>query len=71
MAEIVKMDVECVSLLCKNCPELELSVDTLTLTDGFNAVSHTNSIRCVHLEKCKELYHLMKMDWDMNHVRKT
>lgn len=66
MAEKVKMTVECLGQMCNNCPELEIEVDRLHLTDGYYA----NNLRCVYMDKCQSIYLLMKKDWEENHVRK-
>ena len=67
MSEKVKMTVECLGQMCGNCPELEIEVDRLNLTDGYDEY-RVNHLRCSHLSKCESIYLLMKSDWENNHV---
>ena len=69
MAENVKMNVECIGEVCLNCPHLDLQVDTEMLTDGlFKA--YANHIYCRNMDRCKDIYSMLKKDWEENHVRK-
>ena len=67
MAEKVKMEVECLGQFCGNCPELEIEVDRMHLTDGYDGY-YVNHLRCAHMDKCGSIYLLMKYDWEKNHV---
>ena len=67
MAEKVKMTVECLGQMCGNCPELEIEVGRLQLTDG-NDEYYVNHLRCSHLSKCGRIYLLMKKDWEENNL---
>ena len=69
MSERVKMTVECLGQMCNNCPELEIEVDRMHLTDGVDGY-YVNEMRCKHLDKCCGIYSLMKKDWEEYHVRK-
>lgn len=67
MSEKVKMTVECLGQMCSNCPELDIKIDRLHLTDGYDGY-YVDRLRCSHVDKCESIYLLMKQDWENNHV---
>ena len=69
MAEKVSMPVKCLGEICVNCPELEIAVNTLSLS-SFDKEISCNELRCVHLDRCRGIYSMVKGDWEENHVRK-
>ena len=69
MSERVKMTVECLGEICVNCPELKISVDTLTLSSYESEIS-CNELKCVHLDRCRGIYSMIKDDLEEKHVRK-
>ena len=67
MSEKVKMTIECLGQMCGNCPELDIEINRLELTDGVTSC-YINKLRCSHLSKCESIYLLMKKDWEENNV---
>ncbi len=67
MSEKVSMPIECLGKMCMNCPELEIEVDKLHLSNGCDGY-FVNELRCVHTDKCRTVYSWMKSDWEQNHV---
>ena len=67
MANKVMMPVECLDKLCMHCPELEITTDQTEVNSG-DAHFTINYLKCVHLDKCLNIYHIVKKDWVEGHV---
>jgi hypothetical protein len=65
---IVDLPVKCVSKkLCSNCEFIDLTSDTLKMTDGYESVGTITEIRCRNYELCSRMLRYLNLAADDSH----